>query len=428
MKTKILILFIILVGVIHELPLLSQEPLPDTVWSKQIDNVNVVKFSPDGQYLFASTKNHGVNQLDVKTGNIIRTIMLGNNNISFSPTGDTVVLSAGNQISFININTGEIIDTLHFLTKGGTDGSAIITPDGKRIITTTGKIGFDEPQILVIDIATKEIIKTFIGRYYNAENLQFSHDGKYFCFSGCRDIWNSINLLDMNTYEEISVLGSHPAGVGDIKFSRDDKKIASCGDDGLVHIWDLETKEIIRTISVQGTEYRYINRLAFSNDSKYILLASDNSEAFYKYDFIHVYNIESGKRIYLYAFTGNGCLDVSINDYIASFGINPLDYEFYLYLLIPKWNGTDVKESLADELEYSYYNGTLQINFNEVLFEKPVINIYNILGVAVGARHAVPLQNGNEIEIDLEYLTPGVYFVVVDFNGSRKVLKILKDK
>jgi hypothetical protein len=37
----------------------------------------------------------------------------------------------------------------------------------------------------------------------------------------------------------------------------------------------------------------------------------------------------------------------------------------------------------------------------------------------------MPLQQGNIIEMDIGFLNPGVYFVVVDLSGKRNVIKLM---
>ncbi|MFC2131502.1 WD40 repeat domain-containing protein, partial [Bacteroidota bacterium] len=176
----------------------AQEQLPDTVWSKQIGNVNVVKFSPDGQFVFAGVYKD-IYQFETSTGNLVKTFSgrCGSiNRIDFSPTSDTIICSGGvggAGISLINSLSGDTL--LRFnLGQSMSGAEALITPDGKHIIATTGKMGLDEPQILVIDIETKEIIKTFIGRYNGASNLQVSNDGKYFSFEDFRGTYGTVIL------------------------------------------------------------------------------------------------------------------------------------------------------------------------------------------------------------------------------------------
>ncbi|MFC2129793.1 WD40 repeat domain-containing protein, partial [Bacteroidota bacterium] len=175
-------------------PTQAQEHLPDTVWSKQIQNAQVVKFSPNGQYVFVGIDKIGssvVYKIETTTGTTVDTFRYHRpltKRLSFSPTGDTLAVSGSGFIRLWDIRASDTIFTFEY------GEEACITPDGKRIIATTGKMGVDEPQILVIDIETKEIIKSFIGRYNGASNLQVSNDGKYFSFEDFRGTYGTVIL------------------------------------------------------------------------------------------------------------------------------------------------------------------------------------------------------------------------------------------
>ncbi|MFC2130994.1 T9SS type A sorting domain-containing protein [Bacteroidota bacterium] len=424
MRTLNNFLFILIVALIYELsfqPIQAQELLPDTVWSKQINQVNVVKFSPDGKYIIASTSNYGVNQLDTQTGAIIRTIMLGNNRVSFSATGDTLVLSAGNQITLIRTKTGEIIDTIIFSYEIYPDCEAIITPDGKSIIATTGLLGSDKPQLLVIDIETKENIRTFIGKYSQTSQLTISPDGKYFSF---RDFQGKgyLFLMDLNTYEEIAMIEYPDGSLFDNVFSWDSKILGAISYRNGVFLWNIETLKLIKNFKFNGVlDINYgVRYIKFTNDNENFVFAYFDEDT-YKFNKIIVWNIKNDTMVYEYPFSGQNALDVSKDDYIAAWGRG------YLSLLRPKWQGTDIIDPLENELNHTINNGIIRIKFDENLMEKPEINIYNILGMNVGARHTVPLQQGNTIEMDIDFLNPGVYFVVINYSGNIKTLKILKE-
>jgi hypothetical protein len=97
-------------------------------------------------------------------------------------------------------------------------------------------------------------------------------------------------------------------------------------------------------------------------------------------------------------------------------------------MLNPTWmKYIGVKETKEEKIKHTFYNGKLKIYFDENLINEPKINIYNILGVAVGANGSSPVQQSNEIEIDLNELSSGIYFVVVDIGGIRRIVKVIKD-
>ncbi len=440
MKTKTLILIAILAFVWTNggSLLQSQEPLPDTVWTKKNlgGMVNVVKFSPDGQYLFVGA-DYDILQFDVKTGELIRTLSFHRayvTKIGFSPTGDTIISSGWDgRIVLWDYQTGDTIayiSTLRDMNKA-IDSDALITPDGKRIITLTGLVGLDKPQIIVFDIETKEIIKTFTGIFSQANNLAVSNDGKYFSFWDFRSTKGILFLMDLNTYEEIAMIEYPDAGLFDNIISWDSKILAAVTTGHGIFLWDIEKLKLIKNFRFNNNlNLSYgIRRVSFSRDSKNIIFGCYDYEDYEPSEVI-VWNIEKDTLVYKYPFSAVESIDISKNDYIASVG-NSAYKLWHVNLLRPNWKITDVKENITNNLKYTFNNSKLKIFFDEEMFAKPEINIYNILGVGANGRSPVqhdfsPVQNGNEIEINLEYLTSGVYFVVVDVGGKRNVVKILK--
>ncbi|MFC2130986.1 T9SS type A sorting domain-containing protein [Bacteroidota bacterium] len=413
MRIKIFILFIIIItGAWHTVPLQAQDELPDTVWSIAVNNygyVNDVKFSPDGQYIYLGTR-YDVLKIETITGNIVDTFALNRplmKSLNLSPSGDTLIVSGNGKIMLFNVYNDDTIFTLNY------GDEACITPDGKRIIAIAGE------QILIIDIESKEIIETLIGEYKYLSHLRISPDGKYFSLSG----YNSF-LMDMTTYEEIKKIDDSRI----FGFSPDNKMIGTVSSGG-IYLLDLETFGVIKNIKYYDTNNvkdRGIGPIIFSNDSKYLIYGFFDHDD-YTPNKIIVWNIEKDTLEYEYSFSGQKLIDISKDDYIASVGYSFYYKEFCLFLLRPKWNGTDVKDLLENELDYTINNGILRIQFDENLTEEPVINIYNILGMNVRVRHAVPQQhNGNMLEMDINFLIPGVYFVVVDVGGERFVIKILR--
>jgi len=186
----------------------------------------------------------------------------------------------------------------------------------------------------------------------------------------------------------------------------------------------LETLELYKTITFEEHS-NYINSQLwnhkFSNDSKYIIFSYWDNED-YNPQKVIVWDIEKDSVAYEYLYAADKFIDVSKDDYIAAVGIQVPTIGWSVNLLRPKWNGTDVKETKENELNYSYYGRKIKIYFNENLKNEPKIEIYNILGV--GIRHAEPVQQENEIEIDLNDLSSGIYFVEVLVNFKTYIIKI----
>jgi WD40 repeat protein len=411
----------------------GQELLPDIVWTRNNlgGRINVVKFSPDSQYIFASTSYYGVHQLDRQTGEIIRTIMLGNNQVSFSSTSDTIVLSAGNQISLISTRSGDILDTIILPFEGFLDCAGVITPNGKSIIATTGKIGKDYPQIFILDIETKEIIKTFVGKYVQTSQLNISPDGKYFYFSDFAGARGFVFLIDLNTYEEIAMFDNSPYGIMTPTISPDNTMLACISYvDGKILIYDLKTfklRKVINYSEPNTTDFGLGNAI-FSNDSKYLIFGYYDHEEYDPNEVI-VWNIEKDMVEYKFQFSGVSSIDISQDDFIVTVGYSPTKI-WHVNLLRPNWKISKVKESKEVKLKYSYQDGKLKVLFDENIFEKPGINIYDLEGKLLSYSQLLitNFQTGsNSLEIDFSLFPSGIYFVEIISGNNKYTIKVIKN-
>ncbi|MFH1049790.1 MAG: T9SS type A sorting domain-containing protein [bacterium] len=424
MKTKILILFAILVGTHCNVYLQAQEELPDVLWSNDY-SVRIAKFSPDGQSVYF-VKNSDLTNLfkaDAMTGEISSTYSYQNQRIfdfDISTTSDSIIVFEGLNIVIWSTQTG---DTLKIITsiidslKTKKPPKTIkYTPDSKKLIVVIG----DDPEIVILDIETGMIIKEFHG--YNASGLlDVSPDGKFFAFHYWANNWRSyVDLIDLNTYENLGTLETFLDDMYiNYLYITDNRTIAAAGRTSkYLYIWDKETQKIIKTPQFDLPEFGYFIKFAITNDSKYIFISNEYEED-YSRNRLFVYDLDKGKIIHEYNYDSRVNLEVSQDGYILS------SDAYQLRVLNPTWKRyIGVKEVKEEKIKHTFFNSKLKMFFDEEIFDMPVINIYNILGVAVGAHCNVSLQMNNEIEIDLNYLSSGIYFVQVNVNGKIYILKI----
>ncbi|MFH1052740.1 MAG: T9SS type A sorting domain-containing protein [bacterium] len=432
MKTKTFFTLTFLLVLIIQLK--AQEPLPDTVWTKKIANIKAVNFSLDSEYLFAGGRKEFY-QLEITTGEIFKTFLVNTgyvNKIGFSISGDTIITSGTDAtIRLWDYLTGDSIFTFYtikefgIISYGGSD--ALITPDGKRIITLTGFIGLDEPQILVIDIATKEIIKTFVGRYYYASNPQISSDGKYFSFQDFRGTYSTVILINLNTYEEIKIFENPNGSLNQNIFSPDCNHLTanSAGVGKDIFIWDLKTLKLFKQFQYEEKDViePILYNEKYTNDSKYLIMSFHDHQD-YQPDKIIVWNIDGDSLEYEYPFSGQTAIDVSKDDYIAAYSQN----SGYLTLLRPKWNGTDVKDIKEDDFNYTLKDGILKIKFKEEFTEIPLVNIYDISGKLIKSISDFEIQSDyKELTLNIGFLIPGVYLFEIKFSDKNYSFKLLKN-
>jgi WD40 repeat protein len=392
------------------IPLQAQEQLPDTVWKKNI-SVGALKFSQDGQYIYTK-KDNNVLKIETFTSNILDTLILNRplmKSLNISPTGDTLIVAGNGMIWLWDTRTGESIEKLDYFGE-----EACFTPDGKRIVATTGKMGFDEPQILIIDIETKEIIKSFVGRYYYASNPQISLDGKYLSFTDFRGTYNTIILIDLETYEELHIFQIENGTLADNVFSDDGKYLGSIYYQNGVYLWDLKTFELIKNYRFKdmiNINYAIMD-LKFSNDSKNLIFSYFDSDD-YDPNKVIVWNIKKDTLAYEYNFPANVAKDISKDDYIVACGNLRGDFS-KLYLLRPKWNETSVDENEENDFKYILKDNILKIKFDDELNNTPTIYIYDISGKLIKSISDFELQTDfKSINVNVDFLIPGVYLIEI---------------
>jgi len=440
MKTiqKILIaLIVVFTFLIASLQMMSQQELPDTLWSKDVEDMgyytpNAIKFSPDGKYVYVDLDGkdrYSVLQFETLTGKLIREIPQSTREISLSPTGDTILLSGGPIVTWRSSKTGEILDTIMISGIEWTQCRALLTPNGKRIIVNPGRLGLDKPQILIYDIKTKKLLKSFAGRYNAADRLYISPDGKYLSFTDFRGTYSTAILIDLNTYEEVKIFEDPKKDdIWNLRFSPDGKMMLT-GTPKHINLWDLKTLKLIKTLNYYNSkdviDRGGILRIVYSNDFKYLIYSYYDQEDFNPNEIV-VWNIEKDSVEYIYPFSGTKAIDISKDGYIASRAYVP-GHGRILFLLRPKWKTTGVKENENSNFNYSYNNGNLKINFKEKLKVLPEINIYNISGKLIKSVSYNDIEfNNKSIELDINFLNTGVYLFEINLSNKHYTIKIMK--
>ncbi|MFH1052589.1 MAG: T9SS type A sorting domain-containing protein [bacterium] len=424
MKAKILILFVILVGTHCNVSLQAQEPLPDTVWTKTFQNpitINCVKFSPDGQYIFAGTNNI-ILQIETSTGNIFRTLQWHDwkvFNIDFSPTGDTILSSGADYtIRLWDYISGDTIHSLKYERPDSLDIQlgeiAYITPDGKRIISLTNCYGDNYDNVYVFDISSKELIGR-AGNYYGANKLNISLIGKYFAIVGYPTM---VALYDLNTYQLIKVLGSHESQVNDIAFSPDGKMVASCGEDWRIYVWDTETRELIHEFGMDGA----VVSVKFSNDNKFLITGGGGFENLHT----SVFNLTIDEIHYNYPIPyGRQSMDISsANNFLVVGG------GYDLFLLNPKWDITGLQETNKYETIIYPNPVDMKVNIDFNVINPGLFNIelLNITGNFIENIFSGFLEPGNQtIQFNCKNIANGTYFIRITSPSFTKTIKLVKE-
>ena len=257
-------------------------------------------FSPDGTKLIVKGKQnnptapYGASSLirlkDVSTGRELTTLAYSNENLSndltFSPDGKIAAFGVHSQksgkIRLWNIETDRTHD-IQYADQSEWIRALEFSPDGQKLVT-----GTNEGRIQMWDVKTGELLTSFLENqpmeYQSIMDLTFSSDSSLIAvvnFGRIRLLGSSkqpnfkevftdeywrravfspdnsvlilgllggrIQILDVTTGDELTILDGHTASVQTFAFSPDGKILVSAGYDGTILVWDWE--EVLRDSS-----------------------------------------------------------------------------------------------------------------------------------------------------------------------------------
>jgi RNA polymerase sigma factor (sigma-70 family) len=171
-----------------------------------------------------------------------------------------------------DLDAGKELRSLPFEQRGYGTGHAL-TPDGKRLITSSSKSYFQ-----IWDLATeKEAARSpeqYSTEWGEASAVAVSMDGQHFATArqgdGLVDIW------DMRTGKLIVTLDTHRDAINAVAVSPDNRLAATLGCDGFLRTWELDTGQAKRLAPISSVD-RTIERswarprLRFTPDGRGLL-------------------------------------------------------------------------------------------------------------------------------------------------------------
>jgi WD40 repeat protein len=181
-------------------------------------------------------------------------------NVAFGPAGSGLAASAGDDgvVVLFNYHTGRILRKL-------------VLPDPLDRPTC---IGFHQPAKALLvgsldgvrawDVGTGIVIRHFVTRSDGVNSAVISPDGRLMLTSSCDGI---VRLWEWSTGRLITPFRGHGGIVCKAVFSPDGRKVASCSWDRTIRYWDLRTPADVGVVAAQETAVRDI---AFSPDGQYI--------------------------------------------------------------------------------------------------------------------------------------------------------------
>jgi Tol biopolymer transport system component len=332
-------------------------------------------FSPDSRYLAVCGLDDCVNIWDVDSNIIFKKIIYEpyanyTSNVSFSPTGDTIVFCSRSHVILMDFNTGELIsDAL----KLGQPDKIVYSPRGDKILVLP------------------------------------PHSDKYYL----------IDLDSMNWYKTIKFvnIGEFDEIYG-VSFSPDGTKIVSNHTDGLVYIINSDDTSLVNRISF----YWYLKNCGpvfFTNRENYLISRLTNNDT----SNILIFNYSDSTVYKRYNLDGDD-LQISGDDLYLYLHFGP-----FLTKIMLDWtqgifyNGGTGNEQTVKPNPISN-KGILSLT---ALTSEPCeIDIYE-----PGGRHIRKLYSGMpdsdsmELEFDASGMTKGVYFCTIKSKSSNKTVKFI---
>ncbi|QDT44933.1 Serine/threonine-protein kinase pkn1 [Gimesia alba] len=240
--------------------------------------ISSIAISPDGQtILSASYQNLIVSRIDNGQGILeLKSDRAAFDNFSMSPDGKFIV-SSGSQPQIWNLATGSPILNLE-----GDEGFRIsclaVSPNGKQVIA-----GTHSRALLVFDIATGKLSKTFLGHSHTVTQIAFLPDGKHF-ISGSYD--DTLKLWSLENESPVLTPQAHSREVNHVVISSDGKQAVSAAQ-GELKVWDLQKGKLQNNLKAPLHSNNWISYLP---DERFIISGSSAS--------FHGWDIDTGAEIH----------------------------------------------------------------------------------------------------------------------------------
>ncbi len=406
MKTKILIfaLFILVISGLEQVQ--SQEPLPDTVWTKDLWQLGYpiyqVQFTPDQQNI-AVALGGGVYIFDRNTGEQVKQFKISNTAcryFTFSEDGTKLIVSYDDDkiIVWDYLTT----DTIHVFENIMIEH--IKSYDEDYIIGI-----WDLGKICKFDINTGEVVK-YIEISLSNIAFEISKENNIFTIITISGPVNNrqryVEIWDLSTFINISRLGTIENQISDISISPDGKYIASADENGIIKVWDINSKTLLKTFKHSEMENGYI-QVKFSPRSDFLISSGGSGLELHT----TIWKIDNFTNFYTYnsPFGSLNSFDIlkDSTQFIIGGGNK-------LYLLNAKWTTTDVQNPEEEQYKQIYPNPSedkITIPITQGLIPLK-INITNLYGAIIKEFDNIK-PFSDSITVDISGFPPGTYYVSV---------------
>ncbi len=257
-------------------PTITPTPLPPVIEPSNVNKLvksswgegiyEEVYWSPDGQHIIVSASDE-IHWLDPNTLNIIKSISIHESfNTEFSPDGSIAAESSYGAIKLWDMGTGELLSTIN---SGGTsdmsfshDGQTLVSSGGKAIRVWDTDTGLLKQEYTNLDGGARVSISPD-GRWLAVGITTSSQTNGVYRFDGRLQIW------DLQTGTVSRTLSNYRLiGVEFVTFSPDGKILAAKTRRG-IEFWDMATNRLI-----DKTSASWLQGVAFASNGSTVALAS----------------------------------------------------------------------------------------------------------------------------------------------------------
>ena len=250
--------------------------LVEASFSKVVDSINAVAFSPDGSCIAVGDRK-GVVQVWFRATKQVVWLSANHQDsitsLAFSPDGKTLASGSGDKTVKLWANdSGQCLSTLEG-HQGGVMAVAF-SPDGQTLAS-----GSDDGTVKLWVYDSGHCFSTLEGHQDRVMAVAFSPDGQTLA-SGSDD--STVRLWASNSGHCFSTLEGHQNRVNAVAFSPDGQTLASGSDNSTVRLWANDSGQCLSTLE---RHQRFFLTVAFSPDGQTLASGSvDKTVKLWAYD------------------------------------------------------------------------------------------------------------------------------------------------
>jgi len=399
----------------------------EVLWSKYFYDANGVKFSADGNVVLVAARDSLLYLFDTYTGEPTKyeTIAFDHdidnadfNILDVSKDGKYILGSTSTISKLWDYESGVLLKRINFEDKVS---DIIIHPDNKHIIFS--EIKYESKSIKLLNIESEEIVKKGYLTGWG-QKIEISNDGRFLAIIDYRKSLEYVTLFDAVS---LTKLAEYPMNetykdYNDIAFSPDGKYLAATDENGYIKVWDTETRELVFNKKHEESEKSqvYETCLKFTHDNKYLVTSggyvSNVTTKKWQIPGFELYCINEDPNGFAYD------LDIHKSNSLATGNRgNIIVFSLCDEELI-------VNENLSDTLQYpNPVKDIITIELEQELSPQIKIELFDNSGKLVKNFSLDEIMiNNTSITLDMAFLSPGSYFLIISSDGFSKTYPFIK--